>query len=126
MTALTDARTELGALLEAAGITVLRSPSVGRFTVPAVLIGPGPEWYRPNAQLGEQLQGQLELTLTLLAGLVSADASLTQLEALVTQVAPLVAGQQWTLTSLRAPYALTLAGTEYLATSTTIRRTLVI
>jgi hypothetical protein len=126
MARLTDARSELAGILEAAGIRVLVSPSVGRFTPPATLISPGTDWIVANAQLGAALHGRVELTLTMLAGRIAADASLAELEQLVEAVLPLITSREWTVSGLGRPYGLTIAGTEYLATAATIRRQLVL
>lgn len=126
MAILTDARADLVALLTAAGVRVIESPSTGQMVPPAALVVPGAEWVIANTQLGAQLHGHVSLTVTFLAGRIAAGASLDELETLVELALPVLAPAKWVLGTIAEPFALTIAGTEYLAASATITRALVL
>ena len=126
MGALSSARNELIDLLEAEGITVAISASAGHISPPAAIVTPGPEWVIANTQLGTQLHGQVQLTVTLIVGKVAAGASLAALEDLVEVALPALIPRKWILGSLGEPFGLNIAGTEYLAANATITRSLIL
>jgi hypothetical protein len=125
MGALGDARSALGALLEAEGLAVKYSPSKGHIVPPAVLISPGPEWIVVNAQLGRDLHSRVALSATFVAGKLAAESSLAELEALIESAAVVLAGQKWTLSAVGQPFAMSIANTEYLAATATLTRQIV-
>jgi hypothetical protein len=126
MGALGDSRAEIVALLEAQGIAVKPSPSTGHIVPPAALVSPGAEWLTIQAQLGRDFHGRLALSITFIAGKQAAAASLAELEALIEQAAPVLAGAKWQLTAVGQPFGLSIANTEYLAATATLTRQIVI
>lgn len=123
---LTGIRAELSAALEAAGISVRESASTGHMSPPAAIVTPGPEWIVANAQLGGTLHARIQVSVTFLVGKQAAGASLAALEDLVELALPVLAPQKWLISTIGEPFALTIAGTEYLAASATLTRAAVI
>jgi hypothetical protein len=126
MSALGTARAELATLLEAEGVQVRESPSKGQMSPPAAIITPGPEWVIANAQLGTKLHGRVQLSVTFITGRIAAGASLAALEDLIEQALPALIPRKWILSTVSEPFALTIAGTEYLAANATITRPLIL
>jgi predicted oxidoreductase (fatty acid repression mutant protein) len=93
---------------------------------PAAIVSPGPEWVIANTQLGAQLHGRVQLTVTFITGRVAAGASLTALEDLIEAALPALIPQHWLVTAIGQPFGLTIAGTEYLAADATITRSLIL
>jgi hypothetical protein len=121
MSLLGDARAEVAAALAGVGIDVRESPSTGQMSPPAAIVAPGPDWISPQVILGSKITARVSLTVTLLTGRVAAGASLAALEDLLETALPaLTPGPHYAIAIIPEPFGLTIAGTEYLATTITL------